>query len=98
MLRRGLQAVAQRLKERPCLADFLARWDASTERAEGVLERIRRKLRPAQDALHDDDDVEEEVDLTPRWGEPKEIRDMKRRTALKQALRRKVPRGFEEGV
>jgi hypothetical protein len=41
---------------------------------------------------------DEDTNMAPVWGEPKEIRDAKRRARLKQVLRRKVPRAWEEGV
>lgn len=40
----------------------------------------------------------DEDTTTAFWLEPKSVRDAKRRAKLKHALRRKVPRAWEEGV
>ena len=71
----------------------LAPWVAAHKKAETFLGRFKKEV-----VGPDDDDDDDEEDMSPVWGEPKETRDARRRAKLHQALRRKIPRAWEEGA
>ncbi len=85
----------------------LRRWSRAHSKAEAFLGRVKRGLKKKKfvgvDSTWDPMAPEDgfccfpSIDEDPAfWNVPKEIRDEKRRDALKQALRRKVPKAWED--
>ena len=75
------------------------RWRTSHDRAHAFLQRVKEGLKEKEKEDEFVEDVTTPDDDDPAfWKVSKEVRDARRRAQLKQMLRKRVPRGWEEGV